>query len=136
MNSGTFIGERKMWRSSSEKWNLLGQIRKRRRFRGTEQKWANVPALLTPCLHFALMLEVGTVGSVVRKPSGCSAVTAHNSGWQCWAQWLPSLLYSFRSNWLASNLHRRRREASCLTSSHRFMFRQDTRKLWCHGADS
>ena len=46
MNSRKFIGERKMWRSSSEKRNVLCQIRESCRFRGTEQKWANVPALL------------------------------------------------------------------------------------------
>jgi hypothetical protein len=35
-----------MWRSISEKWNILCQICKNYRFRGTEQKWADVPTLL------------------------------------------------------------------------------------------
>ena len=41
---------------------------------------------------------------------------------------IPISLYSFRSNWLASDLHRRRREASCLTSPPQTL---DTDLIFC-----
>ena len=40
---------------------------------------------------------MGTVGSVVRKPSCRSAVTAHSSGWQYGAQWFPAICTAFEA---------------------------------------